>query len=427
MKKIIEDIPKQYTVREIVFKLLGKSPSEYVNDTDVFKALQSLAFPKFKFPKRDRRRLIDLQQEFQTSGLKIIDEGLNSILRETQNNNPPIVDLQQGIILQGYSQGISCVSVEAKKLALAQYEKEYDDLKNPLHEIRKLKRDIEKIHSLQRGFASYRVGKLKTKLDSELLTTRNDNPNMEANKRRDLLENFCEEVSSILSETYKLALEQYEKEFNGLKEEAFETAIERLLSRDEFMIIRDQDALIKERYDRNPFWEETAMSEAAEAKNTRRINMKKKSLSIASTWKEIEEEYEITKRSFGKKINFVSDSFKREIIFRDIAHAYLLANQGFSKPAVVLAGSVIEELLRLSLKHKNIKPSKTNFESYINTCEQKGLIKKGIHGLSNSVRHFRNSVHLEKEKSKKNTISKATAIGVVSSIFTIVNDLEIVR
>jgi hypothetical protein len=155
----------------------------------------------------------------------------------------------------------------------------------------------------------------------------------------------------------------------------------------------------------------------------RKINeMKITSLSIDTIWKEIENDYDINKRSFGRKISFITDSFKRTIIFRDVAHAYLLANSGFSKPAVILAGSVIEELLRLFLKHNNINPVNNKFESYINACEQSGLIKTSIQRLSDSVRHFRNIVHLEKEKSKRHTISKATAKGAVSSIFTIVND-----
>lgn len=41
---------------------------------------------------------------------------------------------------------------------------------------------------------------------------------------------------------------------------------------------------------------------------------------------------------------------------------------------------------------------------------------------TDSLRHFRNLVHLEKETSSKFTISKATAKGAVSSIFTIAND-----
>jgi len=140
-------------------------------------------------------------------------------------------------------------------------------------------------------------------------------------------------------------------------------------------------------------------------------------------WDEIYKDYEITKRSFAKRINFVSDKFKKSAIFRDIEHAYSLAGLGYSKPAVILSGSVIEELLRLYLKHKGITPARNNFDSYIKACENNGLIKSAIHRLTDSVRHFRNYVHLEKEESSRSTISKATAKGAVSSIFTIANDL----
>ncbi len=139
-------------------------------------------------------------------------------------------------------------------------------------------------------------------------------------------------------------------------------------------------------------------------------------------WKAIENEYDETKKSFGKKINFVSDSHRRKIIFRDVEHSFVLAYLGFSKPAVILAGSVIEELLRLYLKHKNITPTNESFDGYIQTCEQKGLLKAGISRLSDSARHFRNLVHLSKEETKSHTISKSMAKGAVASIFTITND-----
>ena len=61
----------------------------------------------------------------------------------------------------------------------------------------------------------------------------------------------------------------------------------------------------------------------------------------------IEKEYEVSKKTFGKKINFVRDRFKKEIIFRDVGQAHALAQEGFNKPSVVLSGSVIEEMLRL--------------------------------------------------------------------------------
>lgn len=141
-----------------------------------------------------------------------------------------------------------------------------------------------------------------------------------------------------------------------------------------------------------------------------------------ANWNDIENEFGITKKAFGRAINFVSDKFRRNIIFRDVEHAFLLASTGFSKPAVILAGGVIEELLRLYLEHKNISPISNNFDGYIKTCEQKGFLKSGISRLSDSVRYFRNLVHLSKEETKRYTISKSTAKGAVASIFTIAND-----
>lgn len=151
-------------------------------------------------------------------------------------------------------------------------------------------------------------------------------------------------------------------------------------------------------------------------------NMNKPQLSPKHIWDEIENDFDISKRTFGKKINFVTDVFKKKIIFRDIEHAYVLANLGYAKPAVILAGSVIEELLRLYLIEKKIKPATKTFDTYIQTCEQNDLLKSGISRLTDSVRHFRNIVHLQKEENSKITISKATAKGAVTSIFTIAND-----
>jgi len=146
--------------------------------------------------------------------------------------------------------------------------------------------------------------------------------------------------------------------------------------------------------------------------------------SSKENWEAIRSEYGIRKMGFGKKINFVSDSFKREVIFRDVEHAFVLASQGFAKPSLILAGGVIEELLRLYLEHKNIPATSNNFVDYIKICEDNGLLKRGVSLLTNSIRNFRNLVHLSNEKSKSHTISKATAKGAVSSIFTIANDFQ---
>ena len=89
---------------------------------------------------------------------------------------------------------------------------------------------------------------------------------------------------------------------------------------------------------------------------------------------------------------------------------------------MILAGAVIEELLRLYLIHNGINVGNKRFDDYIQICANQGFLKSGISKLTDSVRHFRNLVHLELELDKRHTISKATAIGAVSSIFTIVND-----
>ncbi len=149
-----------------------------------------------------------------------------------------------------------------------------------------------------------------------------------------------------------------------------------------------------------------------------------KNKEVSEIWNDIHNDFDISKRNFSRKINFVTDKYKRKVIFRDVEQAYILAKNGFYKPAIILAGGVIEELLRLYLKSKNVKPSKNTFEEYVKACESKGILKSAISRLSDSLRHFRNLVHLEKEESQKSAISKAIAKGAVSSIFTIANDFD---
>ncbi len=163
----------------------------------------------------------------------------------------------------------------------------------------------------------------------------------------------------------------------------------------------------------------------AAAEAARRAEEAAKSVRDASGeagWKSIEHEFGVTKIQFGIKIKFIKERFKREIIFRDIGQAQDLVSSGFSKPALILAGGVIEEMLRLYLKYKNIRPEREDFNGYIEACEKHGLLKHGVSQLSHSVRQFRNLVHLSAEEKNKDTISKVTAIGALSSIFIIAND-----
>jgi hypothetical protein len=147
-------------------------------------------------------------------------------------------------------------------------------------------------------------------------------------------------------------------------------------------------------------------------------------LANREVWDAIQSEFGLGKQVFGKRIAFVTDKRERDILFRDVEHAYLLSRNGLSKPAIILAGSVIEELLRLHLQAKGIKPPSEKFEAYVRKCEEAGLLKSAISRLSDSVRHFRNLVHIEKEMTEGQMISKAMAQSAVASIFTIVNDFH---
>lgn len=139
-------------------------------------------------------------------------------------------------------------------------------------------------------------------------------------------------------------------------------------------------------------------------------------------WIQINSDYGFSKRKFGRKINFIKTPYKKTVIYRDIAHAYSLSQLGYFKSSVILAGSVIEEIIRLYLKEKSIKPKDNRFISYIEACELNGLLKNGISKLSDSVRYFRNLVHMKNESSKKDSITKSKAKNAVSSIFIIADD-----
>ena len=214
---------------------------------------------------------------------------------------------------------------------------------------------------------------------------------------------------------------QYNKKLNDIADKFKNDLMEEAYGRAAYNYIRQQIEVIrlaKESLTQSA--KDTKLQEGQRRREQTALTLA--NLRTSEIWAEIAKEYDVSKLTFAKKIRFVSDAFKRKVIFRDIEQAYILASSGFSKPAVILAGSVIEELLRIYLKHKNIRPTNNNFDSYIKACEQNGLLKSAIYRLTDSVRHFRNVVHLEKENSSRISISKATAKGAVASIFTIVND-----
>ena len=148
--------------------------------------------------------------------------------------------------------------------------------------------------------------------------------------------------------------------------------------------------------------------------------VKSTAFSQKDIWKEIEENYDMSKRKFGRLIFFIEDIQLRKIIFRDISHAYFLSVNGFNKPAGILAGSIIEELLKqyLQFNHIQVKANE-RFNDIINKCKSNNLIIEEIKNVSNALRHFRNYVHIGKEKEMDYTISKPVAKSSVANIFAI--------
>ena len=156
-----------------------------------------------------------------------------------------------------------------------------------------------------------------------------------------------------------------------------------------------------------------------------KVKTKSKSYVNQAVWKQIAEEFEINQIVFGKKINFVKDQYTRRIIFRDVENAYTLYKNGSSKAAIILAGGVIEELLRIYLLEKKGHTFKENkFTEYVKICEANKYLRAGARSLTNSARDYRNLVHIENEAKNKTVPTQSMASGAVSAIFTIANDFN---
>lgn len=91
---------------------------------------------------------------------------------------------------------------------------------------------------------------------------------------------------------------------------------------------------------------------------------------------------------------------------------------------MIISGSIIEEILRIYIDKLGEKPSRKTFNSYIDKCKELDLFKRGISELSNFVREFRNYVHLAKIDSIRGITKKSVAMGAVSAIFTIIEEIE---
>lgn len=101
---------------------------------------------------------------------------------------------------------------------------------------------------------------------------------------------------------------------------------------------------------------------------------------------------EITKEkiSISKKrlFNFIQDKKIRGILTRDYAFAEICKKQEMFKPAIVLYGSIIEEILR------EILGSEKPFSELIVEARQKDFVKPPLARKIDFVRDFRNYVHI---------------------------------
>lgn len=141
-------------------------------------------------------------------------------------------------------------------------------------------------------------------------------------------------------------------------------------------------------------------------------------------WEKIRNDFGISKFNASKKLNIIiKDNFKRHTILRDIGNSFALESLGFYKEAVILSGSVLEEILHLYIHSKNLPIKSHTFNEYVRICEDNNLFKKGINKLTDFVREFRNLVHLSMENSKKDTINKPIAKSAVNSIFSFINEI----
>ncbi len=177
-----------------------------------------------------------------------------------------------------------------------------------------------------------------------------------------------------------------------------------------------EDKLDKDRAYNESFKKKRVSTKLAIAQSTVAVR------SLSKEWEGIRRDYRLSRPMIGKKLNFMSPNSIRRAILRDIEQAYGCLDQHYYKPAVVLAGGVVEEVLRQYLQHKGIPPGK-EFIEHINAAREHKMLKASLVALTDSVRGFRNLVHIAKEKDPKFTTNGATAKVAVSAMFAIINDL----
>ncbi len=117
----------------------------------------------------------------------------------------------------------------------------------------------------------------------------------------------------------------------------------------------------------------------------------KKAWNKSKPWEKLEKrEIGIGKRQILK---WIKDKDLQTIIRRDYATAQICEEEGLFKPAIILYAGLLEALLR----YKIDKDKEEKFEKLIEKASQLQLIKREQASHMQTVRDFRNYVHIYKE------------------------------
>lgn len=153
-------------------------------------------------------------------------------------------------------------------------------------------------------------------------------------------------------------------------------------------------------------------------------------------WEQVTEEFAVTKRKLAKRIPYVLNRKVRAIIYRDIEDAMRCKQHSLWKPSVILAGGVVECLMRnlvdsvgdekkVRTAYKEFFPERKHkkpetLEEYIGVCRHLGLVDGSIADLLSAVRGWRNLVHPDKERRSALKPDKNMAETALRSIFQLV-------
>jgi hypothetical protein len=138
------------------------------------------------------------------------------------------------------------------------------------------------------------------------------------------------------------------------------------------------------------------MPQRGEKHKAETINKIRDSIKGRAAWNKGISHEEITKKKIGisKKtlFSFIKDIKTRSILTRDYAFAEICREHKMFKPAIILYGSIMEEILR------NILNSDKYYSDLITEGKVKNIIEPPLARKIEFIRDFRNYVHIHLEK-----------------------------